>query len=128
MFVDLPITAQPVHDIAHPRERRLFLKTLLERKPAPLCGPIEHVEPVRASNVAEDPAWTERAELASWVAWPLAACLRSADTPQNLVSYATLAKAGELGDLDDWKAAEKHWRKKDDVRAVLDAMLSPRVC
>lgn len=50
--------------------------------------------------------------LASALPWPLASCLRCVDSPGELLRYAAMARCGELGDLNEWKDAEKRWRNE----------------
>lgn len=59
--------------------------------------------------LAETNGWEQREELADFSPWPLAACLRSAATPEDWLRYATLAEAGDLLDLEAWRAAEEYW-------------------
>jgi AAA domain, putative AbiEii toxin, Type IV TA system/AAA domain len=63
-------------------------------------------------KLAEPSAWQERMNLADTVPWPLEACLRSADAPQDLDAYALMARSGELGDKDTWLDSEVRWSKK----------------
>ena len=62
--------------------------------------------------LAEPSAWQERMNLADAFPWPLAACLRSADAPQDLAGYARMARSGELGDKETWLASEARWNKR----------------
>ncbi|MFS8071369.1 MAG: hypothetical protein ACMG6S_33785, partial [Byssovorax sp.] len=62
--------------------------------------------------LAEPSAWQERMNLSNTVPWPLAACLRSADAPQDLAAYARMARSGELGDKETWLASEVRWNKR----------------
>lgn len=57
--------------------------------------------------------WTKEAGKGSFtgVPWPLAACMGRVQTTEDLLRFATAAKDGELGDVDDWKAAEQRWAK-----------------
>lgn len=52
-------------------------------------------------------------------AWPLAACLKSSNSPRELVEFAENAEKGYLGCLEDWRAAEERWKSKgvteDDI-------------
>jgi len=56
--------------------------------------------------------------------WPVRACLEVAKDIADLQALAERAEAGQLGDLRDWKAAEKRWMHrgltKDDLIAVTD--------
>jgi energy-coupling factor transporter ATP-binding protein EcfA2 len=54
--------------------------------------------------------------------WPLAACLAAADSPANLLSFAKLLRNNMLGDIQDWRAAEKHWGKKVDLNLLVDSV------
>jgi hypothetical protein len=42
--------------------------------------------------------------------WPIAACVVANQEPERLAHLATLAEAGELGDLEAWLAAERRWQ------------------
>ncbi|MBK8254539.1 MAG: AAA family ATPase [Polyangiaceae bacterium] len=57
--------------------------------------------------------------LANWMAWPLATCLRTADSNADLERFAGMASRGELGDTDDWYRAEESWRKRSSLRAAI---------
>jgi AAA domain, putative AbiEii toxin, Type IV TA system len=50
-------------------------------------------------------------DLANVAPWPLAACLRSADTSDDLLAYANLATSGGLGNASEWAKAEERWAK-----------------
>lgn len=56
--------------------------------------------------------------------WPIAACLGTGQTAEELRSLADRAICGEMGDHSDWHEAEKRWRDKglslDDVRHMAD--------
>lgn len=41
--------------------------------------------------------------------WPLALSLDSTNSSQELAQVVALARAGRLGTIDDWRAAEKRW-------------------
>ena len=51
--------------------------------------------------------------------WPFAACLEYASDQAGMLKLAERAEAGELGDVEDWLAAEKRWRAwgvtEDDI-------------
>jgi hypothetical protein len=49
--------------------------------------------------------------------WVLSACLGAAECAQDLNRLAELAEQGELGDQEDWEAAEKRW-ELEGVRAA----------
>ena len=55
----------------------------------------------------------------NWSVWPLAACLGHASDQAGLLALAERAEAGELGDVEDWLAAEKRWQTasvtEDDI-------------
>jgi energy-coupling factor transporter ATP-binding protein EcfA2 len=61
-------------------------------------------------ELARPAGWEQRKDLSNKIPWPLHASLRSADRAEDLVSYAEAAETGLLGDIDDWKTAEPHWR------------------
>jgi hypothetical protein len=52
-------------------------------------------------------------------AWPFAACLEHASDQAGMLKLAERVEAGELGDVEDWLAAEKRWRvsgvTEDDI-------------
>lgn len=55
-------------------------------------------------------AWQPHTEI--WwfnLPWPLALCLVSAESSENLLQLADAAKAGLLGDVKHWIAAERRW-------------------
>jgi hypothetical protein len=41
--------------------------------------------------------------------WPLAACLAVAKSPAELIALADRVDRGDLGDIDDWRAAQARW-------------------
>lgn len=61
------------------------------------------------------------------VSWPLQACLAYCDSSQALKELAKRAKAGDLGDIEDWRKAEKRWINKgvnlDEIVAMEDDAL-----
>src|SRR5262249_50742985 len=71
--------------------------------------------------ISDQDSWRQRFDVASVTSWPLASCLRSADDPDTILSYATLAESGELGELDDWLLAELDWHTGVNEKAVLAA-------
>lgn len=64
--------------------------------------------------------------LASCVSWPLASCLNAATNAAELVVFADLAAAGELGDTEDWLAAQQGWDGGSSLLAVLGAVAEDR--
>ena len=59
--------------------------------------------------------------------WPILACLNSCTNGQELLQLADKANQGELGDIDDWTAAETRWFDKgitrDDLLSISDDRL-----
>jgi hypothetical protein len=57
--------------------------------------------------------------------WQLEPLLLDAESPEELLWHAHRARAGELGTVDDWLAAEQRWLKRDftveDLTAFSDA-------
>jgi hypothetical protein len=47
----------------------------------------------------------------SHLPWPVAACLEAGTSKERLYELAEQARAGELGDLDTWMAAEERWER-----------------
>ncbi|HEV7893761.1 MAG TPA: hypothetical protein VGP08_24305 [Pyrinomonadaceae bacterium] len=47
--------------------------------------------------------------IAYQTAWPFSACLMSASDRAELLELAARVEAGELGDIEDWVAAEERW-------------------
>lgn len=43
------------------------------------------------------------------VPWPLGACLEATSTQEELYEIAERVERGELGDIQDWRAAERRW-------------------
>ena len=54
-------------------------------------------------------------ELTFVAPWPLKACLRTADSSDDLVRYVHMCRAGLLGDVDVWYEAEESWRTSPDL-------------
>lgn len=55
------------------------------------------------------------ADLQSELPWPLVTCLYHAKGPAELVALGRHARAGDLGTVDDWRAAELRWRTSRNV-------------
>ena len=47
-----------------------------------------------------------------YTAWPLTALLSSNMSRDDLINYSERARAGDLGDLADWVAAEERWHER----------------
>ncbi len=47
--------------------------------------------------------------MASLFPWPIQACLEYVQTPRQAGELATRVRKGELGTIDDWRAAEARW-------------------
>ncbi|MBK9441881.1 MAG: AAA family ATPase [Comamonadaceae bacterium] len=52
--------------------------------------------------------------------WPLGACLATANSTADLRSYSEFLRAKKLGDTADWRSAERAWKSKIDLLALLD--------
>jgi hypothetical protein len=56
--------------------------------------------------------------------WPMGACLGSSSSPDELLDLAERVEAGELGDIEDWRAAEKRWLtvgvREEDIMYMTD--------
>lgn len=61
--------------------------------------------------------------LADCVSWPIAACLNAAANSADLLRFADLAARGELGEIDQWLAAQARWAEHSSFHAVLDAIV-----
>ena len=59
--------------------------------------------------------------------WPILACLNSCTNSQELLQLAEKAIRGELGDVDDWIAAETRWFDKGITRNDLLSMSDARL-
>ena len=59
--------------------------------------------------------------------WPILACLHSCTNSQELLQLADQAMNGELGDADDWTAAEIRWFDKGITRDDLLSMPDDRL-
>lgn len=57
-------------------------------------------------EVAANSPLSEWSLIASGVSWPLQACLRGAEHPDELRVVADALRRGELGDVKDWRDAE----------------------
>lgn len=53
--------------------------------------------------------------------WPLAVCIRTAATPSDLRRFAALLLSGQLGDIADWRLAQRSWRRTVDISSALVA-------
>ena len=79
---------------------------------------MEAISNIRTASTSAD--WSELA----WRApWPLAACLRWAESAQDLIRLEEMISEGVLGDLTDWLKAEGEWKRRvgeaDAVRQFL---------
>src|SRR6202022_2227167 len=54
--------------------------------------------------------------------WPLAVCLRTATSPEELRQFAEQLRSGNLGDVQEWYSAQEEWTKQIDLLAVLDTI------
>ena len=59
--------------------------------------------------------------------WPILTCLNSCTNSQELLQLADKADQGELGDVDDWTAAETRWFDKGITRDDLLSMSDDRL-
>ena len=59
--------------------------------------------------------------------WPILTCLNSCTNGQELLHLADKAVRGELGDVDDWLAAETRWFDKGITRDDLLSMSDDRL-
>ena len=59
--------------------------------------------------------------------WPILACLNSCSSGRELLELADKATRRELGDVDDWIAAETRWFEKGIVRDDLLSMSNDRL-
>jgi hypothetical protein len=59
--------------------------------------------------LAQDFAAQRVRKAATYLPWPMGACLAAASNQQKLLRIADRAEAGELGDIEDWKVAEERW-------------------
>jgi energy-coupling factor transporter ATP-binding protein EcfA2 len=64
--------------------------------------------------------------LANTVSWPLASCLNAALNAAELVVFADIAAAGELGDTADWLAAQQGWAVSSSLLSTLDTVEEER--
>ncbi len=74
---------------------------------------------VVAENCASRDDW---AQLATKVAWPLAACLNTADKPSDLIRFADMATARDLGDIEQWLARAQNSEGGPIFDAVVDGL------
>lgn len=56
--------------------------------------------------------------------WPLSTCINVARDEEDLRQFSAALKAGRLGDISDWKAAESNWNKKFRWTAKMDGVLT----
>ena len=59
--------------------------------------------------------------------WPILTCLKSCTNSHELLQLADRAIKGELGDVDDWTAAETRWSDKGITRDDLLSMSDDRL-
>ena len=59
--------------------------------------------------------------------WPISTCLNSCTNGQELLQLADKANRGELGEVDDWIAAENRWFEKGITRDDLLSMSDDRL-
>ena len=67
-------------------------------------------EQLRAVSLVYYPEIQE--EVLNWMSnipWPLLACLKACTDQNSLTMLANKAQCGELGDIDQWRAAELRW-------------------
>jgi energy-coupling factor transporter ATP-binding protein EcfA2 len=60
--------------------------------------------------IADSGAWFDRPLQLPVMAWPAHSCLEFVADAAELRSLAISIRAGELGNLEDWRAAEARWR------------------
>ena len=76
-------------------------------------------------------AHTQQPETKFWVAyvaydapWPLGGCISVATNGDELLNFAQRVEAGELGDVEDWRAAEQRWQSSgitfEDIEYMTD--------
>lgn len=75
-----------------------------------------------AKNFA--PQWARG--VACRVPWPMGACLSMSSNQDELREMANRAEAGEFGDIEDWRAAEKRWLTHGVVAEDIDSMTDER--
>ncbi len=75
-------------------------------------------------RVADSPASFPLMAAPGLLPWVFGACLSSAKNPAEAAALAIRAAAGDLGDVEIWRAAEKRWRTRsvslDDLRHMRD--------
>ncbi len=75
-------------------------------------------------KVADSPASFPLSALTGMLPWVLGACLGAARNPADAAALAARAAAGDLGDVEVWRAAENRWRNQgvrvDDLRYMRD--------
>ena len=79
-----------------------FLKNPSKRT---LAQELRTLAPLLNSELHHSRFWSQ-----PQVPWPLAACINLCDTEMDTLDLARKAETGQLGDRDDWLAAEHRWR------------------
>lgn len=89
-------------------------KFVLEPAPALLAETL-----LTAADTLKRESWTR---LADFMPWPLAACLRAAETVADLRRTADMLTRGELGGAAEWYCAQQSWEGGTSLRAAIGAV------
>lgn len=82
-----------------------------------------HTEPSKdrlaaaLDTLAAPAAWEDARRFRNFLAWPVHGCLEFVSSANELRVLAAAARAGALGDVDDWRAAEERWRMDPQASA-----------
>lgn len=98
-----------------------------------------HVSPSQESladaldALAAPGAWDPQCPVQPATAWPVHACLEFVDSAEELRSLAAHVRAGQLGDVDQWKTSEARWRAEptpsdEELSSWLSANQRPWTC
>ena len=63
----------------------------------------------------------------SAIPWPLLACMKACTDRDSVLGLADKAERGELGDIDQWKAAEDRWLERGVTAEDISSMSDDRV-
>jgi len=75
-------------------------------------------------NIAHTQQPETSIRVAHFVPWPLGGCISAATNSDELLHFAQRVEAGELGDVEDWRAAEHRWQSSgitfEDIEYMTD--------
>jgi predicted ATPase len=84
------------------------------------CAPSVETLAVAIEELAKCPSIALWKQLQWRASWPLAACINSANKPEDLLVFAKMIRSGRLGEAKDWTNAEVSWEAGLDLFSILE--------